>query len=109
MVDKGGDKGVYCCAVSKHPITHQKAVLIKPSKKVVLESVMKDMVLKDMVCPITGEKLKKDDFLNLQTGGTGFASHNKTTAGSFSRIRGFDGDNRLRGGHLPGGGYVGLR
>lgn len=110
MIDRGGDKGVFCCAVSKHPITHQKAVVIKPSGIVVLESVLKDMVLKDMVCPITGKKLKsKEDILPLQAGGTGFAAHNKTDAKSFSMIRSFDGDSRTLSGHLPKGGYVGLR
>merc|ERR1719263_1683095 len=110
MMDRGGEKGVFCCAVSKHPITHQKAVLIKPSGVVVLESVVKDMVLKDLVCPITGKKLKgKEDLLNLQAGGTGFSAHNKTTAKAFSTIRSYDGDNARLGGHLPRAGYVGLR
>jgi nitric oxide synthase-interacting protein len=110
MLDRGGDRGVFCCAVSKHPITHQKAVLIKPSGIVVLESVLKDMVYKDMVCPITGKKLKgKEDILPLQAGGTGFSAHNSTTAKSFNMIRSFDGDNRTRAGHLPAAGYVGLR
>jgi len=111
MIDRGGDKGVFCCAVSKHPITHQKAVVIVPSGVVVLESVLKDMVLKEMVCPITGKKLtsKEKDILALQTGGTGFAMHNKTEARTFSTIRSFEGDARTRGGHLPKGGYVGLR
>merc|ERR1712000_264326 len=47
MMDRGGDRGVFCCAVSKHPITHQQAVLIKPTGVVVLESVLKDCVLKE--------------------------------------------------------------
>ena len=25
--EQGGERGVFCCAVSKHPITHQQAVL----------------------------------------------------------------------------------
>lgn len=111
MMDRGGDKGVFCCAVSKHPITHQKAVLIKPSGIVVMESVLKDMVYKDMVCPITGKKLTKGkaDVLALQAGGTGFAAHNDTTAKSFSSIRSRAGDDRTMQGHLPKGGYQGLR
>jgi len=32
--------------------------VLKPSGIVVLESVLKDCVLKDMLCPITGKKLK---------------------------------------------------
>lgn len=110
MLTEGGGKGVFCCALSKHPITHQKAVLIKPSGVVVLESVLKDMVYKDMVCPITGKKLKgKEDILSLQAGGTGFRAHNETEAKSFSAIRSFDGDNRRVSGHLPAAGYCGLR
>jgi len=110
MLDRGGEKGVFCCAVSKHPITHQKAVVIKPSGIVVLESVLKDMVYKDMVCPITGKKLKgKEDILQLQAGGTGFRAHNETEAKSFSSIRSYDGDNRSLQGHLPRAGYAGLR
>lgn len=110
MMDRGGEKGVFCCAVSKHPITHQKAVCIKPSGIVVMESVLKTMVYKDMVCPITGKKLKgKEDILTLVAGGTGFSHHNETEAKSFSSIRSFGGDNRSLQGHLPAAGYVGLR
>merc|ERR1712187_531548 len=77
MVDRGGDKGVFCCALSKKPITHQQAVLIKPSGHVVLESTLKEMVMKEMRCPISGKKLKgKEDILKLQMGGTGFQAHN---------------------------------
>merc|ERR1719263_1944922 len=110
MIDRGGDKGVFCCAVSKHPITHQKAVLIKPTGVVVLESVLKDMVYKDMVCPITGKKLEKgkEDILTLQAGGTGFSAHNKTEAKRYSTIRSNEGDNRRLGGHLPRSGFIGL-
>merc|ERR1712039_916864 len=96
MLDKGGDKGVFCCAISKHPIVHQKAVLIKPSSQVVLESVVKDMVLKELVCPITNIKLKgPEDLLKLQSGGTGFAAHNDVEAKSFSHIRSREADDRL--------------
>mmetsp|Transcript_5245 Transcript_5245/g.9333 ORF Transcript_5245/g.9333 Transcript_5245/m.9333 type:complete len:133 (+) Transcript_5245:650-1048(+) len=110
LLQEGGGLGVFCCAVSKHPITHQKAVLLKPSGQVVLESVLKDCVLKDMTCPITGKKLKgKEDILELQMGGTGFSAHNKTTAESYSSIRSYAGDNRTQHGHLPAAGYVGLR
>mmetsp|Transcript_22858 Transcript_22858/g.65989 ORF Transcript_22858/g.65989 Transcript_22858/m.65989 type:complete len:327 (+) Transcript_22858:100-1080(+) len=109
MLQEGGGRGVFCCAVSKHPITHQQAVLIKPSGVVVLESVLEDCVYKDMVCPVTGAKLKgKDDILKLQQGGTGFASHNEVEAKSFSMIRSFAGDARTQQGHLPRAGFVGL-
>jgi len=109
LMDQGGGRGVFCCAVSKHAITHQQAVLLKPSGIVVLESVLKDCVLKDMVCPVTGEKLKsKGDILKLQQGGTGFAAHNEVQAKSWSTIRSTTGDARTQQGHLPRAGYVGL-
>merc|ERR1719161_2680298 len=109
MMDQGGGRGVYCCAISKHPITHQQAVLLKPSGQVVLESTLKDCVYKDMKCPITGKALKgKEDVLKLQMGGTGFAAHNEVEAKSFSHIRSRAGDDRTQQGHLPRAGFVGL-
>lgn len=110
MIDHGGDRGVFCCAVLKHPITHQQAYLIKPSGQVVLESVLKDCVYKEMRCPITGKPLKsKDDVMKLQMGGTGFSAHNAVEAKSWSHIRSFAGDSRQQHGHLPKAGYVGLK
>lgn len=109
MLEGGGGRGVFCCAVSKHPITHQQAVLLKPSGKVVLESVLKDCVYKDNRCPITGIKIRgPEDVLKLQMGGTGFSSHNNIEAKKFSHIRSRAGDDRTQQGHLPRAGYVGL-
>lgn len=110
MHDGGGGRGVFCCAVSKHPITHQQAVVLKPTGVVVLESILADCVYKDMLCPISGKKLKKgkDDVLKLQMGGTGFAAHNETEAKSFSFIRSYSGDARTQQGHLPRAGFAGL-
>jgi len=111
MLDGGGGRGVFCCAVSKHPITHQQAVVLKPSGVVVLESVLKDCVLKDMQCPVTGKKLKgKEDILKLQMGNSGFSAHNDIEAKSFSHIRSHAADcRRARSGHLPSAGFAGLR
>eukprot|EP00929_Paragymnodinium_shiwhaense_P073998 TRINITY_DN37832_c0_g2_i1.p1 TRINITY_DN37832_c0_g2~~TRINITY_DN37832_c0_g2_i1.p1 ORF type:complete len:319 (+),score=86.25 TRINITY_DN37832_c0_g2_i1:124-1080(+) len=110
MLDKGGDRGVFVCAVSKHSITHQQAVCIKPSGIVVLESVLKDCVLKDNVCPITGKKLNgMKDIMKLQSGGTGFSAHNETQAKTNSILRSGAMDNRSMQGHLPAAGYQGLR
>jgi len=110
MHDGGGGRGVFCCAVSKNSITHQQAVVIKPSGVVVLESILADCVYKDMICPISGKKLKKgkDDVAKLHMGGTGFAAHNEVEAKSFSFIRSTQGDARTQQGHLPRAGYVGL-
>eukprot|EP00440_Ansanella_granifera_P018221 gb/GFBE01019787.1/.p1 GENE.gb/GFBE01019787.1/~~gb/GFBE01019787.1/.p1 ORF type:complete len:321 (+),score=91.26 gb/GFBE01019787.1/:1-963(+) len=109
MYDQGGGKGMFCCAVSKNPIIHQQALLLKPSGVVVLESVYKDIVSKEMACPVTGKKLKgKEDILKLVTGGSGFSAHNDTQAKSFATIRSRAGDDRTQAGHLPKAGYCGL-
>lgn len=68
------------CAVSNKEITHQNAVLIKPSGIVMLQSCVKDMVLPSMVCPVTSVKLRKKDIVLLQTGGTSFSAHNNVQA-----------------------------
>mmetsp|Transcript_13870 Transcript_13870/g.30697 ORF Transcript_13870/g.30697 Transcript_13870/m.30697 type:complete len:221 (+) Transcript_13870:2-664(+) len=80
LADTGGTKGMWCCAVSKRPITHQKAVLLKPSGQVIMESALKDCVLPEMRCPISGKKLKSSDIIKLQTGGTSFCAHNEVEA-----------------------------
>jgi len=109
LMDQGGGRGMFCCAVSKHEISHQQAALLKPSGVVVLESVLQDCVYKDMRCPITNVKLKgKEDVLLLKQGGTGFAAHNEVEAKSFSLLRSFTGDARTQAGHLPKAGFVGL-
>ncbi|CAL1166704.1 unnamed protein product [Cladocopium goreaui] len=109
LLDQGGGKGVFCCAVSKNPIVFQQALLLKPSGVVILESVWKDIVSKEMKCPVTGKKLKgEEDILKLTTGGSGFSAHNDVEAKSFSMIRSFTGDNRTQQGHLPRAGFAGL-
>jgi len=109
LFDQGGGRGMYCCAVSKDAIVYQQAVMLKPSGIVVTEKVFKDIVEKEMKCPVTGKKLKgKEDIVKLQTGGTGFSAHNETQAKSFNLIRGRTGDDRTQAGHLPKAGYVGL-
>jgi len=110
LLKQGGARGVFCCAVSKRPITHQQAVLLKPSGQVVLESVLKDCVYPSMSCPVTGSKLGgKEDILKLQMGGTGFSAHNDVEAKVYSEIRNRSGDDRSLQGHLPRAGYCGLR
>eukprot|EP00392_Amoebophrya_sp_AT5.2_P010135 g10188.t1 len=37
MVRSGGGRGMYCCAVTKKPITHQKCLLLRPSGVVLLD------------------------------------------------------------------------
>jgi len=108
LVDQGGGRGMYCCAVSKDPIIFQQALLIKPSGVVVLETVWKGILSKEGVCPVTGKKIKEEDVLKIIMGGSGFSSHNETQAKSFSLVRSRFGDDRTQAGHLPKAGYVGL-
>ncbi|ETP26719.1 hypothetical protein F441_00683 [Phytophthora nicotianae CJ01A1] len=68
------------CAVTKKEISHHRAVLLRPSGQVILESCLKDMVLPTMTCPVTGLKLRKKDIVHLQAGGTGFSAHSTVEA-----------------------------
>lgn len=68
------------CALTHKDITHQKAVLLKPSGQVILEECLKDMVLPTMTCPLSGLKLRKKDIIFLQTGGTSYSAHSKVEA-----------------------------
>jgi len=100
LFDAGGGQGVFCCAVTKKPISHQQSYLIKPTGQVVLESVLKDCVYPTMTCPITSKKIQKEDLLKLQQAGTGFSAHNEIEAKVFADIRSRLGDDCLRQGHL---------
>ena len=72
------DKGMFSCALTKRPITHQQAVLIKPSGIVVLESAFQQSVKPDdLRCPVTGAQLEPSDIIKLKTGGTSFSAHSK--------------------------------
>lgn len=92
----GGERGVFGCALSKRPIVHQQAVLLKPSGIVIEETMVKDCVLPTMTCPITGVKLEKKDIIKLETGKSGYQAHNETEVTRFNHIRSMAGDNRLR-------------
>lgn len=76
--DGDHEKGMFCCAITKRPITHQQALLIKPSGVVVLESAFKQSLDRnDARCPVTGAPLTKSDIIRLQVGGTSYSAHNK--------------------------------
>jgi len=70
----------------KCPVTHDvlsnsiPCVVLKPSGNVVTMECYEKFIKKDMIDPITGEKLKESDIIPLQRGGTGFASRNDLTA-----------------------------
>ncbi|GMF60889.1 unnamed protein product [Phytophthora fragariaefolia] len=77
-LDWDGDEVL--CAVTKKEVAHRRAVLLRPSGHVVLESCLQDMVLPTMTCPVTGLKLRKKDIVHLQAGGTGFSAHSTVEA-----------------------------
>merc|ERR1719473_300617 len=85
---KGGDKGMYCCSLSKKEISHQRCVLLKPSGHVILDSMVKDCIKKEMTCPISGMKLKESDIIPLRPGGTGFSKHNNITGKNYTLVPG---------------------
>lgn len=64
----GDEKDVFSCAISKRAITHQQALLLKPSGMVVLESAFKQTVPDASRCPLTGMSLGPHDIIKLQKG-----------------------------------------
>lgn len=76
-VKKGGESGMFCCEVCSQPITVQQAYYLKPSKKVILETVLQKVIKPGMICPITNKPLKDSDIIKLQKAGTSFCAHNE--------------------------------
>lgn len=62
------------------PVTHDvlgntvPAAVIKPSGNVVSMQCVDKFIKKDWICPITGEKLKEKDIIELKRGGTGYSA-----------------------------------
>ena len=54
--------------------------VLKTSGNVVTMECVEKLIRKDMLDPITGEKLKETDIIPLMRGGTGFAKSNQLTA-----------------------------
>jgi len=86
--EKAGGNGKCICAVSNKAITTQPVVVIKKSGVVLLkdvyDSVVKGKKGKSMVCPITGEKFKEKDILDLQKGKSGFAASGDVVASKYT-------------------------
>jgi len=75
----------WLCAVSKKPITHQKAGVIKPTGQVILMDCIDKYVLgKQGFC--SDRNITKRDIIPLIPGGTGFARHNKVQAETFRPV-----------------------
>ena len=129
--------GMFCCALTRKPITHQKVCLIRVSGRVCLRKALEEAKVfqsfekarrlkekkakgsaiteaekndPDAVprCPITSMKMKglnldtdkEKAIIDLVEGFTGFSSHNKVTAQSFSHMTSGFADARDRGGSL---------
>ncbi|CAD7954542.1 unnamed protein product [Amoebophrya sp. A120] len=87
LFDDGGGRGMYCCSVTKKPITHQKVTLIKPSGIVCFNECVEKTIRKDMKCPVSGKDLRESDLVELIPGNTGFCSHNSIEAKSYKQMR----------------------
>ncbi|CAG0884762.1 unnamed protein product [Cyprideis torosa] len=67
----------------KCPVTHDvlsnavPCVVIKPTGAVVTQECVEKLIRSDMLDPLTGKKLKEEDLIPLQRGGTGYASANQ--------------------------------
>mmetsp|Transcript_23006 Transcript_23006/g.34084 ORF Transcript_23006/g.34084 Transcript_23006/m.34084 type:complete len:253 (-) Transcript_23006:18-776(-) len=93
--DNNGDKGnggknaaggKCMCAVSNKAITTQPVVAIKKTGVVMLKDVYDSVVkatTEKLMCPITGQKFKEKDVLELKKGRSGFAASGKITASKY--------------------------
>uniref|UniRef100_A0A672QZH7 Nitric oxide synthase-interacting protein n=1 Tax=Sinocyclocheilus grahami TaxID=75366 RepID=A0A672QZH7_SINGR len=64
----------YVCAVTKDTLGNSvPCAVLRPSGVVVTMECVEKLIQKDMIDPMTGDKLKEKDIIPLQRGGTGFA------------------------------------
>ncbi|KAK7167771.1 hypothetical protein R3I94_001988 [Phoxinus phoxinus] len=64
----------YVCAVTKDTLGNSvPSAVLRPSGAVVTMECVEKLIWKDMIDPVTGDKLKEKDIIPLQRGGTGFA------------------------------------
>ncbi|KAL1278199.1 hypothetical protein QQF64_024872 [Cirrhinus molitorella] len=64
----------YVCAVTKDTLGNSvPCAVLRPSGAVVTMECVEKLIRKDMVDPVTGDKLKEKDIIPIQRGGTGFA------------------------------------
>nr|CAG4648012.1 EOG090X08E0 [Moina brachiata] len=68
----------YMCPVTRDILSNSApCTILKPTGDVITTECFEKLVKKDMVHPLTGQKLKEKDIIHLQRGGTGFASANE--------------------------------
>lgn len=67
----------YMCPVTRDVLNNSvPCVVLRSTGDVVTTECYEKLIKKDMVHPLTGEKLKEKDIIHLQRGGTGFSSVN---------------------------------
>jgi nitric oxide synthase-interacting protein len=85
---EGGNSQAKCiCAVSHKAITTQPVVLIKKTGVVMLKDVYEKVVRAksgDMVCPISGKKIKEKDIMELKKASSGFSASGQVVATSYT-------------------------
>lgn len=73
----------YMCAVTNDVLTNaQQLAVLRTTGDVVTMECVEKLIKKDMIHPLTNEKLTDKDIIILQRGGTGFSSANKLEAKS---------------------------
>lgn len=73
----------YVCAVTKDILTNaQQHAVLRTTGDVITMEAYEKLIKKDMIHPLTNEKLKEKDIIMLQRGGTGFSSVNQLEAQS---------------------------
>ncbi|XP_070508440.1 nitric oxide synthase-interacting protein homolog [Chironomus tepperi] len=71
----------YVCAVSKDILTNSMPLaVLRPTGDVVTMDCVEKVIKKDMIHPLTNQKLTDKDIIMLQRGGTGFSSVNQLNA-----------------------------
>nr|XP_020464022.1 nitric oxide synthase-interacting protein [Monopterus albus]XP_020464023.1 nitric oxide synthase-interacting protein [Monopterus albus]XP_020464024.1 nitric oxide synthase-interacting protein [Monopterus albus] len=65
----------YVCAVTRDALGNSvPCAVLRPSGAVVTQECVEKLIKKDMIDPMTGDKLSDKDIIPLQRGGTGFAA-----------------------------------
>lgn len=71
----------YVCAVTRDVLTNSMPLaVLRPTGDVVTMDCVEKVIKKDMIHPLTNQKLSEKDIIPLQRGGTGFASVNQLEA-----------------------------
>jgi nitric oxide synthase-interacting protein len=85
--EDGTSQAKCICAVSHKAITTQPVVLIKKTGVVLLKDVYEKVVRTksgDMVCPISGKKIKEKDVMELKKASSGFSASGQVVATSYT-------------------------